>query len=237
MTAEALSAPPAVTADRTPAPAVPPEAVAALGTALPALEELARLLAGPAVERGLIGPRETPRLWERHLLNCAGVAELLEPGDVVVDLGSGAGLPGLVVAALRPDCRLVLVEPLLRRTTFLTEAVAALRLPHVEVRRARGEELAGSLTADVVTARAVAPLDRLAGWALPLLRPGGRLLALKGGAAEDELAQARAAVRRAGGTATRVLEVGDPAAGTAARVVEVVRGAGVPAGPPSGRRR
>jgi 16S rRNA (guanine527-N7)-methyltransferase len=218
-------------------PAPPPEA-AALGAALPVLERYAALLAGAGVERGLIGPRETPRLWERHLLNSAGLAELLSSGSTVADLGSGAGLPGLVLAALRPDCRFVLVEPLLRRATFLTEAVDALGLVTVEVRRGRAEELVGRLEVDDVVARAVAPLDRLAGWALPLVHPGGRLLALKGDTAAAELEQARPALRRAGAASAEVVEVGSPAALTAGRVVVVVRGeASVPARRPrSGRR-
>jgi 16S rRNA (guanine527-N7)-methyltransferase len=203
-------------------PPPPPEASAVFGDRLPVVEAYAGLLAGPGVERGLLGPREAPRLWERHLLNCVGLAELLEPDETVVDLGSGAGLPGVVLAALRPDLSLVLVEPLLRRATFLSEVVERLDLPRVTVRRARAEELAG-LEADAVTARAVAPLDRLAGWALPLLRTGGRLLALKGSQAEAELAQSGAALRSAGGGSGRVVEVGDPALLTAARVVVVLR--------------
>ncbi|HWH28117.1 MAG TPA: 16S rRNA (guanine(527)-N(7))-methyltransferase RsmG [Mycobacteriales bacterium] len=208
------------------APPVPDAARAALGDALPALEAFASVLAGPGVERGLLGPRETPRLWDRHLLNCAGPAELLAPGELVVDVGSGAGLPGVVLAALRPDCRFVLLEPLLRRASFLSEVVEALALPHVEVRRGRAEEVAGALAADVVVARAVAPLARLAGWALPLLRPGGRLLAMKGRTADAELAEAGPALTAAGGEQARVLDVGDEATLTAARVVVVVRGAG-----------
>ena len=181
------------------------------GSALPQLEAYADLLAGPGTERGLLGPREVPRLWERHLLNCAGLSELIADGEVVLDLGSGAGLPGLVLALQRPDVQVVLVESLQRRADFLVEAVAALGLRNTLVRRARAEEL--SLQVDVVTARAVAPLDKLAGWALPLLRPKGRLLALKGEKAAEELA--------ASGLRGRVLEVGS--GDTVARVVEVVR--------------
>jgi 16S rRNA (guanine527-N7)-methyltransferase len=210
------------------APPVPAAARAALGDAVGVLERYAALLAGPGVERGLLGPRETPRLWERHLLNCAGPAELLAPGSTVADVGSGAGLPGLVLAALRPDCRFVLVEPLLRRAVFLTEAVEQLGadggLSNVEVLRGRSEELAGRLEVDDVVARAVAPLDRLARWTLPLLRPGGRLLALKGEAAEAELADAAAALTAAGAVDARVVEVGSAEALTAGRVVVVVRG-------------
>ena len=205
-------------------PPAPPAAGRVFGSRLPVAEAYAELLAGPGVERGLLGPRETPRLWERHLLNCAGLTDLIEPGQTVLDLGSGAGLPGLVLAVLRSDITVVLVEPLQRRAAFLAEVVEQLGLTHVEVRRARAEELLGSVAVDVVTARAVAPLDRLAGWALPLLYTGGRLLALKGERAVDELAVSASAVRLAGGTAERVVEVGSVELGTAARVVVVERG-------------
>ncbi len=218
--------------------AAPPEARAVFGSALPLLERYAALLAGPGVERGLLGPREAPRLWERHLLNCAALGELVEPGAVVADLGSGAGLPGIVLAALRPDLTVVLVEPLLRRATFLEEALAELELRTAVVRRARAEDLAGALVVDVVTARAVAPLDRLAAWALPLLRPGGRLLAQKGERADSELAAAGAALQAAGARAGEVVTVGTGLSAT--RVVVVTRGertipAGRPTTRPSGR--
>ena len=205
------------------------------GEALAQVEAYAALLSGPGVERGLIGPRETPRLWERHLLNCAGVSDLVEDGQVVIDLGSGAGLPGLVLAIQRPQVQVVLVEPLLRRATFLTEAVEALGLRNTLVRRARGEELHGKLLVDVVTARAVAPVDRLAGWALPLLHPGGRLLALKGAQAEAELAQALPALHRLGARSSAVVEVGSEDLGTRSRVVMVEAGTS-PAPLTKGRR-
>jgi 16S rRNA (guanine527-N7)-methyltransferase len=205
-------------------PAPPPHAAAALGEALPVLERYAALLAGAGVERGLIGPRETPRLWERHLLNCAGPAELLEPSSIVADVGSGAGLPGIVLAAVRPDVTVVLVEPLLRRATFLEEAVTALGLRTAVVRRARAEELHGALLVDAVVARAVAPLERLAGWALPLLRPGGRLLALKGERADAELVEAGDALTRLGAAGAQVVPVGSDELETSGRVVVVSRG-------------
>jgi len=161
-------------------------------------ERYAELLAGPGVERGLIGPRETPRLWDRHLINCAAVAELVPPGSSLIDLGSGAGLPGVVLAMLLPDSEVVLLEPLARRAAFLEECVGALGLGNAAVRRGRAEEVAGQLVADVVTARAVAPMQRLAVLALPLVRPGGLVLAIKGAAAEAELAEAGPVLRDLG---------------------------------------
>ena len=148
------------------------------------------ILRTDGVDRGLVGPREADRMWDRHLLNCAVVGPTIASGATVADVGSGAGLPGLVLAISRPDLSICLVEPLLRRATFLTEVVDRLGLSAVEVRRARAEHLHGTLTVDVVTARAVAPLQRLAGWCLPLVRPGGLFLALKGQRAEEELAAA-----------------------------------------------
>ena len=165
------------------------------------LAQFADVLAGPGVERGLIGPREVPRLWERHLLNCAVVADpaegLVPEGALAGDIGSGAGLPGLVWAIARPDLRMVLVEPLLRRSTFLEEAVQSLGLAdRVLVWRGRAEDAPSTLPPmDVVTARAVAPLSRLLGWTIPLLRPAGHLVALKGGSAETEVADAAAEIQ------------------------------------------
>jgi 16S rRNA (guanine527-N7)-methyltransferase len=173
--------------------APPPSAAARelFGERLTVAGVYAELLAGPGVERGLLGPREVPRLWDRHLVNCALLAPEPTPGDRVADVGSGAGLPGLVLAILRPDISVTLIEPMLRRTTFLVEAVEALGLTNVTVRRDRAEDVRDLVgTFDVVTARAVAPLEKLAGWTIPLLRPGGRLLALKGASAADELAAA-----------------------------------------------
>lgn len=172
------------------------------------LERYAAWLAGPGVERGLLGPREPARLWTRHLLNCAAVAPLIGADELVVDVGSGAGLPGVVLACLRPDLQLVLVEPMQRRARFLEECVADLGLDSVIVHRSRAEDVAGTVRAATVTARAVAPLPRLVPMTLPLLAPGGQLLAMKGDSAADELAAARPALARWGPQAADVLTCG-----------------------------
>lgn len=174
--------------------------------------EFAALLATAGVERGLIGPREAPRLWDRHLLNCAMLGEAI-PADVsVADLGSGAGLPGLVLAIARPDLHLTLVEPLERRTTFLHEAVATLGLDAVEVVRGRAESLHGQRTFDVVTSRALAPLGRLLTWSMPLVAPDGVLLAMKGGSSAEEIAAAAAELRQYGCTVPEILVLGSDVA-------------------------
>lgn len=181
--------------------------------ALPLAERFAQLLATDGVVRGLIGPREVPRLWERHLVNSA-LLGLGIPRDVTVaDVGSGAGLPGLVLAIARPDLRITLVEPLLRRTTFLTEAVEQLELPNVEVVRDRAEALHGRRSFAVVASRAVAPLDRLARWCLPLVAPGGRMLAMKGSSAADEVQRFADTIHRLGGRGVTVEQYGADLAG------------------------
>jgi 16S rRNA (guanine527-N7)-methyltransferase len=203
---------------------------ALVGPALDVVERYCAWLAGPGVERGLIGPRERPRLWERHILNCAVVAPLVPPGSRVDDVGSGAGLPGMVLALVRPDLEVTLVEPLLRRATFLTEVAADLGVGNVHVQRSRAEDLvrevaAGRrLPADAVTARAVAPMDRLGGWCLPLVRDGGELLALKGENASSEVDAARAALSAAGARSIEVLQVGIGVIDPPTTVVRVVAG-------------
>ena len=187
----------------------PPAAAAVFGDRLGLAERYVELLATDGIVRGLIGPREAPRLWDRHVLNSALLAEAVTQGSSVADVGSGAGLPGLVVAVARPDVRVTLVEPLLRRTTFLEEVVASLGLDNVVVRRDRAEALHGSSTFDAVTARAVAPLERLLGWCMPLVAPEGSLLAIKGSAAAAEVEAAGAVLRRLGCAEPAIEAYGD----------------------------
>jgi 16S rRNA (guanine527-N7)-methyltransferase len=173
-----------------------------------------RILATRGVEQGLLGPREAPRLWDRHLLNCAVVAELIdERCETLVDIGSGAGLPGIVLAMLLPEVQITLLEPMERRCRFLTECVAELGLPNASVLRGRAEDV--TMAADAATARAVAPLGRLAELATGLVRPGGTVLAIKGRTAADELRNARPALRRIGARGAEVVRAGhgkvDPA--------------------------
>lgn len=195
----------------------PPEDLPAwLGSHRPALEQFAAVLSSGGVERGLIGPREVPRIWERHLLNCAVVADpaidLVPVGARVADVGSGAGLPGVVWAIVRPDLTLVLVEPLLRRSTFLVEVIESLGLARrVSVLRSRAEDVPRSgawIPADVVTARAVAPWGRLVGWTTPLARTGGRVVAFKGSSAETEMQEGQGDADRAGLASVAVLTLG-----------------------------
>lgn len=181
----------------------------------------ADLLATDGVVRGLIGPRETTRLWERHLVNCAVVAEVLPEGSTVCDVGSGAGLPGVVLAIARPDLTVTLVEPLLRRTTFLDEVVVALELDNVSVLRARAEALHGTARFDVVTSRAVAPLPRLAAWCLPLVSPTGAMIAMKGDRAAAEIEEAAAELRTWGCSPPEIVEVGGSVMSSPGFVVRV----------------
>jgi 16S rRNA (guanine527-N7)-methyltransferase len=190
------------------------------GAMLPAALAYAELLAGAGVQRGLLGPGEAGRLWDRHLLNCAVVAELIPASGRLIDVGSGAGLPGIVLAMLLPGVQVTLLEPMARRTTFLIECVQALGLPNAEVRRGRAEDLAGQIDADVVTARAVAALGRLAVLASGLSRPGGLVLAIKGATAAAELDHARPVLRRLGAVDVELVTAG---AGRISQPATVVR--------------
>jgi 16S rRNA (guanine527-N7)-methyltransferase len=209
------------------APATPPAAAALFGDRLEVAEQYAAILSGAGIERGLIGPAEAARLWDRHILNSAAVGELLTAGDRVADVGSGAGLPGIPLALARADVDVILVEPLLRRAEFLSEAVALLGLP-ITVVRGRAEErsvreAAGEV--DVVTSRAVASLDKLTRWCLPLLRPGGRMLAMKGERASAEIEEHRRAMSSLGAVDVEVMECGVNYLTPPVTVVVAVRGA------------
>ena len=191
---------------------VPAGAADVFGERLPLAIRYVEFLGTAGLERGLMGPRERPRLWDRHVLNSAAAASALEDGEAVVDIGSGAGLPGIPIALARPDLRVTLVEPLLRRVTFLEEIIDELGID-VRVVRGRAEEKAVIATAgnaDVVTSRAVAPLAKLAGWSAPLLRVGGRMVALKGESAADEVERDRGALATLGFEGLRVETVAAP---------------------------
>ncbi|KQP78187.1 16S rRNA (guanine(527)-N(7))-methyltransferase RsmG [Aeromicrobium sp. Leaf289] len=200
-------------------PPPPPVAAGVFHDQLPLVSRYAGILASDGVERGMIGPREVPRLWDRHLVNSGVVLPRLPQGATVADVGSGAGLPGLVWAIGRPDLQVTLVEPLLRRTTFLDEVVAELDLTNVRVVRSRAEDV--DETFDVVTARAVAALEKLAKWCMPLVKPGGVLLALKGQSAPEELESAKRTLGRLGATDTLIRTYGEVEVPTT--VVEVTK--------------
>lgn len=189
----------------------PPAASQVFGERLELAEQFVGLLATEGIVRGLIGPREIDRLWDRHVLNSAVLAELVPADARVVDVGSGGGFPGVPLALVREDITVTLLEPMARRIDWLDEIVDSLELKNVTVLRGRAEEKAVRAAAggaDVVTARAVAPLAKLANWCLPLTRQGGLLLAMKGAGAEDEIARDRAAVRAAGGEDITVVQCG-----------------------------
>lgn len=194
-----------------------------LGPGFDGAASFARMLAAEGELRGLIGPRELPRLWRRHVVNSAAVAPYLPESGSLLDVGSGAGLPGIVLALMRPDLQVHLVEPMQRRVTWLTEVSERLEVANVIVHAARAEELHGSLVAEAVTARAVAALDKLARWTLPMVRLGGVLLAMKGQRAAEEVDQASAVLRRLGATSVEIHEVDLYGDGDLTRVVEVRR--------------
>jgi len=189
-------------------PSTPAVASDVFGDRLPLAERYVDLLVTDGIQRGVIGPHEVPRIWPRHILNCAVVHPAIPPGAVVADVGSGAGLPGVVVSIVRADVSLFLVEPSQRRVDFLVAVVAQLGLSNVAVRRARAEELTAELSVDVVTARAVAPWERLVPWTLPLRAPGGRMVALKGRSVQAELDRAEPLLRRIGARSWWVDEYG-----------------------------
>lgn len=207
---------------------VPMAARIVFGDRYPVAERYAALLAGPGITRGLIGPREADRLWERHLLNSAVIGELVPDGIRVLDVGSGAGLPGVPLALARPDLTVTLLEPMARRVAWLREVVAELELP-VRVHCGRVEDARIRLELggwDVVVARAVAPLGRLASWCLPLVLPNGQLLAIKGASAAEEAARDAVVVRSAGGGAVDIVRCGTAIVQPPTTVVVIRRRAG-----------
>lgn len=205
-------------------PVAPPAAVEVFADRLPLAERFVALLATTGIAHGLIGPREGPRLWSRHMLNCAVIGEVIPSGpsgQAVIDVGSGAGLPGLVLAIARPDLHVHLVEPLARRTAWLEDTVGDLALTNVTVHTARAESLWGLIEAPWVTARAVTQIVRLAEWTLPLLSVPGEVLALKGSRGPAELAAAESALRRLGVTRTAAVELGAGVIDEAATVLRL----------------
>lgn len=205
------------------------------GESWPRVSRFTEYLAEHGEERGLIGPREVPRLWSRHIVNCASVAGFLPASGSVADVGSGAGLPGAVLAAMRPDLEVHLIEPMQRRADWLREMAGWVPLRNVVVHQARAEDVRG-LSVDVVTARAVAPLERLVAWSVPLVRVGGRLLLLKGRSARDEVAAASASLARLGVGEVQVHEVDLLGSGDVTYVVIAVKDADPSRPGPSKRR-
>lgn len=179
------------------------------GDRLPLAQRYVEHLATSGIERGLIGPREVPRLWARHVLNCAVVQEYIAQDASVADVGSGAGLPGLCLAIARPDLQLTLIEPLERRVIWLTEVVEDLGLDNVTILRSRAEHAIGEVDADYVTARAVSALVGLLDITLPILRGTGQLLALKGRSAAEEVAKAQKKLNKYGARQTEIVIAGE----------------------------
>ena len=189
---------------------------------LPLAERFVEHLATSGIERGLLGPREVPRLWDRHVLNCGVVAELISPGARVADVGSGAGLPGLALAIARPDAAFVLIEPLERRVNWLREVTDDLGLDNVEIFRGRAEQAVGKFDVNIVTARAVSALSGLATLTMPLLKGSGEVLAIKGRSAGEEVQKAAKVIRRLGGKSTSVVSVGGALLDEPTTVVRIV---------------
>ncbi|WP_232847857.1 16S rRNA (guanine(527)-N(7))-methyltransferase RsmG [Occultella kanbiaonis] len=194
---------------------------AVLGLAWSGAARFAEMLADEGELRGLIGPREVPRLWSRHVVNSAAVARFLPASGSLADVGSGAGLPGVVLALMRPDLDVHLIEPMERRIAWLAEVVEELDLDNVTLHQVRAEELHGRLQVSAVTARAVAALGKLARLTLPLVERGGVLLAQKGRRAQEELAEAAPVLRELGAKSFSVHDVDLLGDGESTMVVEV----------------
>lgn len=203
--------------------AVPAAAPAVFGASWPRMRAYADMLDAEGELRGLIGPRELPRLWTRHLLNSSAVETFVPDNSTFADVGSGAGFPGIVVALMRPDLDVHLIEPMERRTAWLSDVVEALTIPNVTIHRARADELHDRASFDVVSARAVAALKKLVPWVGPLVRLGGSMLALKGERAAAEVEEARKVLRKHGLDVVRIQEVLVPGTDEPTRVVKALR--------------
>ncbi|GAB2490514.1 16S rRNA (guanine(527)-N(7))-methyltransferase RsmG [Promicromonospora xylanilytica] len=193
-----------------------------LGDAYDRVAHYAEMLRDQGELRGLIGPREVSRIWERHILNSAAVVPYLPTSGSVADIGSGAGLPGVVIAAMRPELDVILVEPMERRTTWLAEVVSELGLTNVEIKRGRAEEYHGAFEVDVVTSRAVAALSKLVRLSMPLVRVGGEMVILKGRSVTQEIEPARKVLQKYGSGVPDVLD-GVTVAGVEATAIVRVR--------------
>jgi 16S rRNA (guanine527-N7)-methyltransferase len=188
--------------------AEPAAAVAIFGDQIDQARSFAQTLANDSDELGLLGPRELDKLWSRHILNSAVVAELVQLGNKVADVGSGAGLPGIPMAIARPDAEFVLIEPMERRSNWMLEVVEDLGLKNVRVLRSRAEDVTEQ-DFDIVTARAVAALDKLLKMCVPLLKPGGALIALKGSKAAEEIANSKKLEKKLGISSFEILVCGE----------------------------
>jgi 16S rRNA (guanine527-N7)-methyltransferase len=196
------------------------------GTSYPTIERFADRLREEGELRGLIGPREVPRIWDRHILNSAAVVPFLPETGLIADIGSGAGLPGVVIAAMRPGASVYLVEPMERRCAWLSEIAADLNLSNIEVKRGRAEEYHGAFECDAVTSRAVAALDKLVRLSLPLVRPGGEMIVLKGRNVAREVEPARKVLRRLKGGEPEIVDAPTIPGVETTTVVRIVRQTG-----------
>ncbi len=196
------------------------------GEAYPQIQAYAQRLESEGELRGLIGPREVPRIWDRHILNSAAVVPFLPVRGLIADVGSGAGLPGIVVAALRPESTVYLIEPMERRCAWLTEIARDLGLANIEVKRGRAEEFHGAFECDAVTSRAVASLDKLVRMSMPLVRPGGEMIVLKGRSVANEVDPARKVIRKFKGSEPEIIDAPTIHGVESTTVVRIVRQTG-----------
>lgn len=203
-------------------PEMPESAASIFGDRAPLAQAYHDSLATTATERGFIGPKEADRLWTRHILNCGVIAEAFEEGISVADIGSGAGLPGIPLAIARPDLEVTLIEPLLKRSTYLSEITSELGLDNVTVIRGRAEEQK-KMRFGACTSRAVAPLGKLAAWSLPLVRPGGSMVAMKGASVSEELERDAKQIADAGGTDASIFTVGEGVLEQPTTLIRIVR--------------